>query len=477
MRKLRKKARKKKFSSFLPFVFFNLLLVFVFLLILSFYFVFFRLPKIKVLSSSVSNLQTISSLQKSLDFEFSFAPDKKLVEKTFKIRPQVLGVLTWKNDKKLSFQFEERLPSKTKFLAEFSYSSPSPFFPTTTPEVYNLQFETGEAPEVVFSSPKDNEKNVFLKKYLIFEFDRPMQEKNIKNYFLIKPKTEGDFLVRGKQLIFKPKEKLKSKTEYFAGILKGVSSLNGQQLIDDYFIHFKTVSKNGDGFFEKRKADVPVLMFHNVGNVSFFDTKLTKRFKISPENLEKLLKFVSQKYQTVSMEELYDYLTNGVKLPENPIVLTFDDGWSGVFKFAFPLLKKYKLKFSSYLISSYIDKNPDYLKKEEVFDMLNSGLMELGNHTKSHALLGFVSRDVLKKEINGAQDDFEQMFGVRPLTFAYPGGSYNKNVIDEVDGAGFHTAVTVKQGKTQSEDELLLLKRIEVEGTDSVKDLERKLNM
>jgi peptidoglycan/xylan/chitin deacetylase (PgdA/CDA1 family) len=479
-RKMVKKKRSKillKKSLFFPILLFNFLLLLVFFLILNFYFVFFNPGNVKVLSSSIVNSRTVSSFQRSLVFKFSGRVDRSMIEQTFKVYPQVLGVMTWKGNE-MNFQLEEPLKGKTKYAVEFAYvASPLPFFPTTTPEIYNLQFETGEAPKILSSSPYDHQKDVLTNKYLIFNFDRQLKTGNLENYFLIKPKIEGKLYVQNDRLIFIPKFKLQKDTDYFVGILKGLAASNNQQLIDDYFVNFKTVDGVVSSNLEKHFARVPILMYHNVGIWNLFDSKLTKRFKIEPKVLEEHLKYISKHFHTISMQELYDNLTNGFALPSNPIVLTFDDGWRGVYTDAYPILKKYDLKFTAYLISSYLDHNSGYLTIDQVRTMLLSRLLELGNHTVDHALLGYFGKDISAREIGGAENQLENYFGIHSFTFAYPGGSYNKNVIDEVEGAGFKTAVTVSAGNEQSEDQILLLKRTEIDGTDTVTDLERKLKM
>lgn len=477
MPKKRRKTDKKE-SFLIPFILINALLVFVFLLVLNFYFTFFHKAKIQVLSSSIVNLQTVSSIQRNLNFQFSGNVDRQLIERSFKITPLVLGVMTWKDNKNFSYQFEEHLQGKTRYAVEFAYvASPTPFFPTTAPEVFNLQFETGEPPEIVSSSPRDAETNVSLNKYIIFNFDKKIKSQKLSDYFLIKPKTEGALSAKGTRLIFTPKEKLKQDTAYFAGVLKGLAEENDQQLTNDYFIKFRTVdgSENGGSTTEDRKANVPILMYHNVGAWSLFEPRIMKRFKIEPQQLENHLKFISENYHTISMSNLYDFLTNDIPLPEHPVILTFDDGWRGLYTDAFPILKKYHLHFTAYLISSYLDYNSGYLTKREVREMLKSGLMELGNHTKNHAILGFFGKDVIRKEIQDAEQELQDDFGVTPLTFAYPGGSYNTSVIDEVENEGFNTAVTVKAGTIQSENELMFLKRIEIEGTDTIENIRTKI--
>ncbi|MDE2589025.1 MAG: polysaccharide deacetylase family protein, partial [Patescibacteria group bacterium] len=56
-------------------------------------------------------------------------------------------------------------------------------------------------------------------------------------------------------------------------------------------------------------------------------------------------------------------------------------------------------------------------------DMLNSGLVSVGNHTWSHFPMG--TKDTAKDqyEVSTAQKELQQYVGKNPITFAYPYGT------------------------------------------------------
>ncbi len=475
-RKTRLRLRKVK-KSFKIFTLLNILAISVFFIFLLFFFALAR-PKIKVLSSNIINLQTVSTLQNKIEINFSGRVDKNLVEKTLTIYPAVLGVITWENDRQLEIQLQQSLSPQTKYQLSFSYNgAPLPFFPTTTPEIYNLQFETGDPPQIINSSPYNFEKNVRLNKYLVFDFNQEVSAKDFENYFFLKPKIKGTIVKKGTQLLYIPRENFAKNTRYFTGVLKGLPGADKQQLMNDYFMTFQTEGdENSEMPLETRTFRVPILMYHNVGFWAPYESELSQRFKIEPQNLEEHLKYISENYQTISMKDLYGYLTNGVSLPENPIILTFDDGWRGVYTEAFPLLKKYNLHFTTYLITSHYGTAEGYLTKKQIQEMITSELCEIGNHTVRHPALGLMDRFSIEKEIEDADISLKKDFGVRPETFSYPGGSYNKTVLEILEKMGYKTAVTVTAGSIQNENELLLLKRIAVDGGDGVEELKRKLD-
>jgi peptidoglycan/xylan/chitin deacetylase (PgdA/CDA1 family) len=400
-------------------------------------------------------------------FVFNQLVDKNRVEKSFKISPSVLGTISWKNGKTLSFQPEENLKNHTDYEIQFEMNSmPLPFFPTSAPEIYNLRFKTGTAPEIVFTNPVAYEQKVPLNKFIIFDFNQKVEISDFKSYFFIKPKVDGNFSAKNQQIIFKPSDKLEKNTEYMVGLLKGMPSANSQQLTQDYFFYFKTENHGASTEFKNvRVAHIPILMYHNVD-----------AWCIPTATLDAHLQFISENYNVISLIDVYNSLTSNIELPENPIVLTFDDGWRGVYTEAFPLLEKHNLRFTIFLITSHYEQKEAYLTKAQIQEMIDSGLVEIGNHTVHHPTLGFLNQNNIEKEIKDADAALKQDFGIQTTTFAYPGGSYNKTVLKILEKLGYKTAVTVNAGTQQSADGLLLLKRIAIDGSDTVEMLKTKLN-
>lgn len=224
-----------------------------------------------------------------------------------------------------------------------------------------------------------------------------------------------------------------------------------------------------------KTAKVPILMFHNVGRWNLGESRLQKEYKIEPKNLDAMLSFLAQKYEVISLERLNDYFKNNIVLPEKPVIITFDDGWRGVYDEAFPILKKYNLPFTVFLITSHYEYKSAYLSRSQIQEMLMSGLITLGNHTANHLSLGLISKSEVEREIAAAQEKISEDFGIIPSFLAYPGGSYTKQVKDVVRNFNFQMALTVEPGAFHAADKLFELKRIAVSGLDDVEKLAAKL--
>ncbi|MPM18911.1 hypothetical protein SDC9_65329 [bioreactor metagenome] len=105
------------------------------------------------------------------------------------------------------------------------------------------------------------------------------------------------------------------------------------------------------------KNDVPCLMYHSVGvvNPKWHWNYLTCPYEVF-ENQLSILKKLS--YTTVSLNELYNYMMYGIKLPKRSIVITFDDGYLDNWVFAYPILKKYGFCATVFV-------NPDFVEKSD----------------------------------------------------------------------------------------------------------------
>lgn len=76
------------------------------------------------------------------------------------------------------------------------------------------------------------------------------------------------------------------------------------------------------------KGHTPVFVYHT----------------IEPASFEQDLRFLAKNgYTTLGMEALVQHLTDQSCIPENAVVLTFDDARSSFWRFAYPLLQRYQM--------------------------------------------------------------------------------------------------------------------------------------
>ena len=124
-----------------------------------------------------------------------------------------------------------------------------------------------------------------------------------------------------------------------------------------------------------RKNFVLCLMYHSV------DSEKGKG-GIFVDEFQEHIKWTKDK-KTFKMEELKNL---NYTLPQNSILITFDDGYKNNYTLAFPILKKYNMKATIFLNTKFIGEDEAYLNWDEIKEMYQSGLIDFQLHTHSHQL-------------------------------------------------------------------------------------------
>lgn len=120
-------------------------------------------------------------------------------------------------------------------------------------------------------------------------------------------------------------------------------------------------------------------------------------------------------YETVFADELAQ--TRGKKC----VVLTFDDGYEDNYTTVLPLLEKYDMKATVFLISDMIGAD-GHLSEKQIREMAESGRIHFGSHTKSHEKLYALDADTMKTELSESRRRIEELTGQKVTALAYPNG-------------------------------------------------------
>ncbi|WP_299871905.1 polysaccharide deacetylase family protein [uncultured Cocleimonas sp.] len=223
-----------------------------------------------------------------------------------------------------------------------------------------------------------------------------------------------------------------------------------------------------------------ILMYHMISN-PIKGAKFNS-LRVSPEMFEKQLRYlIDNDWQFFTMSEL---VSKKDQLPEKSIAITFDDGYQDNISNALPLLKKYKAKATIYLVidrhnrewsSKRKKKNNSgelmaepKLSDEQVKELLESGLIEIGSHTVTHDNLPTLSEKQKHEEIVCSKKKIEDLFGIKCHSFCYPFGLFDQADLDLVESAGYTNATTVETGISDfKKTNPYLLKRVTVSGKDN----------
>ena len=214
------------------------------------------------------------------------------------------------------------------------------------------------------------------------------------------------------------------------------------------------------GVFLRSKYITPVLMYHYV-----LDTEAAKKDKriVSAQALEVQLRFLKEnEYNIIPLEEFATLLRGKRPIPRNTVVLTFDDGHLDNYTNAYPLLKKYNLPATMFVIVDAISE-PNFMTKEQLVEMSNSGLITIGSHTFHHSHLPTMSDEgALQREIYDSKQILETLLRKPVRCFSYPIGGFNEKIRAMVIDAGYQCAVSTSPGVDYPNDDPFAIKRVRI---------------
>lgn len=208
-----------------------------------------------------------------------------------------------------------------------------------------------------------------------------------------------------------------------------------------------------------------ILCYHSISNDEW-------RFSTDLENFSAQMQYLSKTKKIVSLNYLLKNLTNS-----NQISLTFDDGYKDFLTNALPILNKYKITGTLFVLGTpekanrkALDNNKQMLTINEIKQLKNQG-WEIGFHTNTHTSLTSLTTEELKKEIIDGKKNLEKKLGFSLRYFAYPMGEYSDKVIQIVKEAGFEAGFSTNGGNVslKNTSDIHIVDRICLEGKLNLK--------
>ncbi len=212
---------------------------------------------------------------------------------------------------------------------------------------------------------------------------------------------------------------------------------------------------------------VPILMYHYIRDVAPTADMLTYDLSVSVKAFEAQMDWLaSHAYHPVTIEDLNDYFTERKPLPSKPVVITFDDGYRDLYTTAFPILQAHGFRAVAYIVSGFVGESR-YVTKAMIKEMDAAGI-EIASHTVDHPNLAHTSAPMVAFEVVESKLWLERLLGHPVVDFAYPSGRFNASVIEQVDKAGYSSAVTVEPGTFHSWADRFDWTRVRVSGGETL---------
>ncbi|MCK9483213.1 MAG: polysaccharide deacetylase family protein [Candidatus Marinimicrobia bacterium] len=212
--------------------------------------------------------------------------------------------------------------------------------------------------------------------------------------------------------------------------------------------------------------------------------RLRRPLAISTEQFEKQIQcLVNQGWRSLTLSEYSDFYISKKRKPDKIFVITFDDGYRDNYYYAFPVLKKYNMKATVFLVAGSLfnpnalrfEYTPDihnvtdmdyFITLEQLKEMADYGI-EFGSHTITHPRLDTIGLDEAGREIHKSKEILEHHLNRQVKAFCYPYGAFNDSVIALVSKCGYQCAV-VTPNRPGIKDNQYTLNRIGVYNSNSL---------
>jgi peptidoglycan/xylan/chitin deacetylase (PgdA/CDA1 family) len=216
-----------------------------------------------------------------------------------------------------------------------------------------------------------------------------------------------------------------------------------------------------------------ILMYHSIER---FDSRIDKMGLANPPDTFRMhMQYLKENdFHVIDLPDLAHRIIDDISIPDNSIVITFDDGYRSILTEALPILKEFGFTATLFInIHSVEKKIPKHLywhdwqtlNWDEIKKLYQGGML-IGSHAFTHRRLTGLNEEELKYEIEDSKDSIERNINGKINTFSYPHGAFNKKVIKTLKENNFLCSCSSIGGTNDSQSNIYVLKRTEITSFD-----------
>ena len=223
---------------------------------------------------------------------------------------------------------------------------------------------------------------------------------------------------------------------------------------------------------------VPILVYHNIG------PEQKGRMVMAAPRFEQQMRYLkSGGYRVISMREFLQFAEGARQLPQKAVVLSFDDGFKSFREYAEPLLRQLGFTATLFVYTDYVGGGRNALTWKDLRELSDSGF-DVEAHSKTHGDLrrkpGESEADYaarMRAELGLPQTLFRQHLGRPATVLAYPYGSWDDDLLKQLDQYGYSAAFTVRRESNSAFITRRKIHRSQIYGEMSIEDFARNLNV
>lgn len=203
---------------------------------------------------------------------------------------------------------------------------------------------------------------------------------------------------------------------------------------------------------------VSILCYHSVAGG--WDDPVS----VEPDDFARQCAILARSTTVVPLRGVLDRLAAGGDIPSGTTVLTFDDGFADYVEHAVPIMERYGLTATMYVVSGSLKPGgiavdwitgldaadaPPLMTPGQIRELHDRG-WDIGSHTMRHADLPTLSEAECLADLTESRELLEDLLGDPVTTIAYPFGHHAPHVRRAAEQAGYRVAVALPDGPEEA---------------------------
>ena len=222
---------------------------------------------------------------------------------------------------------------------------------------------------------------------------------------------------------------------------------------------------------------VVLLQYHRVGR------RAPVELDLPPARFEEQMALLADERRATTLDRAAEVLEGDAVPERDPVVVTFDDGTADFADNVAPVLARYHIPVVLYVATAFVEHQWRFphdgvpLTWSALRDLVASGLVTVGSHTHTHAVLDRADCAVAAAELDESIGLLEDRLGLTPRHFAYPKGVLGSAVAAAAVRHRFASAALADVGVNRyGHADLQRLARSPIQASDGMRWFTRKMH-
>lgn len=208
-------------------------------------------------------------------------------------------------------------------------------------------------------------------------------------------------------------------------------------LIFFIFITYYFFTSKRTYFISEKNIQIPIYTYHQIVE-SPNDIKVDY-MQTTFNNLKNQINgLIKLGYTPITYQDLVNYKNGKKAIPKMSCIITFDDGYSSVYEYVYPLIKENNIPITLFIVNNLVGVD-GYMTWEQIKEMYDSGLVSVYSHGLNHSEYDKLGTEVLLSETEESYAELKNKLEDSNLlkVFAYPCGFYIEEEIDAMANNGY----------------------------------------